>query len=161
MVSDDNKKTCAHGHPCREAGWDDAGAILRRARLRRTAGREAILGVLVAAKRPMSEEEVAQELGDTRLNKVTIYRALDGFERAGVVHRVFLRGRTRHYELADRCTQVQCHPHFTCTQCERTYCLEDVEVPLARGLGAGWELERQQVRLEGRCPECSGAERQQ
>lgn len=155
MASDDSRDTCGQNDFCREDGWDNAAAILRRARLRRTAGREAILEVMLAAKRPMSEEEIAQHLGDTRLNKVTIYRALDGFERAGVVHRVFLRGRTRHYELADRCTHVQCHPHFTCTQCQRTYCLEDVDVPLARGLGDGWELERQQVRLEGTCPHCS------
>jgi len=63
--------------------------MLRVAKLRSTRGRVAILKILSAAKRPLTREQIASELGKKGLNKVTIYRALERFVRVGLVHRAF------------------------------------------------------------------------
>jgi Fur family ferric uptake transcriptional regulator len=128
--------------------------ILRSAKLYHTRCRAAILRVLTAAQRPLSQTEVAQRLGRNRLGKVTIYRTLETFINAGLVHKVFLQERAWHYEMAGQCTASQCHPHFLCTHCARTYCLPEASVPMAAMTPAGFVVHRQQVQLEGLCPAC-------
>ncbi len=128
--------------------------LLKSARLYHTKCRAAILQVLIAAERPLSQTEVTQRLGKNRLGKVTIYRTLERFIAAGLVHKVFLRERTWHYELADHCTASQCHPHFVCTDCARTYCLTQTALPMTALAPAGFVVRRQEVRLEGLCPAC-------
>jgi Fur family ferric uptake transcriptional regulator len=129
--------------------------MLRGAKLRRTRGRVAILKVLAAAKKPLTREEIASDLGQKGLNKVTIYRALERFVKVGLVHKAFLHNRTWHFELADNCTKSQCHPHFTCTDCGTTHCLTEVSLPMAKSPHKGFVVDRQRVQLEGLCPECN------
>jgi Fe2+ or Zn2+ uptake regulation protein len=66
-----------------------------------------------------------------------------------------LGNRAWHFELANRCTEKQCHPHFTCTNCGVTHCLTDITLPLAQVSRKGFVISRQQVRLEGLCPACA------
>ena len=129
--------------------------MLRQAKLRCTRGRVAILEILSAATRPLTREQIASELGKKGLNKVTIYRALERFVRVGLVHKAFLRSRTWHFELADNCTESQCHPHFTCTNCGDTHCLTEITLPMAKSPHKGFVIDRQRVQLEGLCPDCS------
>jgi len=129
--------------------------MLRQAKLRCTRGRVAILKILSSATRPLTREQIASELGKKGLNKVTIYRALERFVRVGLVHRAFLHARTWHFELADNCSERQCHPHFTCTNCGQTYCLTEITVPMAKSPYKGFVIDRQRVQLEGLCPECT------
>lgn len=129
--------------------------ILRQARLRRTPGRVAILKILLRAHKPLTREKIALKLGKKKLNKATIYRALECFIQASLVHKAFLRDRIWNYELAHNCTDYQCHPHFTCNNCNDTQCLTEVSVPLVKPLQKGFVIQRQQTRLEGLCPDCS------
>ena len=129
--------------------------MLRRAELRCTRGRVAILQVLSSAKRPLTREQIASELGKKGLNKVTIYRALERFVQAGLVHKAFLHSRTWHFELADNCTESQCHPHFVCTGCGDTHCLPEISLPMTKSPYEGFVIGRQRVQLEGLCPECN------
>ncbi len=131
--------------------------ILKSAKLYHTKCRAAVLNVLTAAQRPLSQTEVAQRLGRNHLDKVTIYRTLESFIAAGLVHKVFLQERAWHYEMADHCTAHQCHPHFVCTDCARTYCLPQASAPVAAIAPAGFVVRRQEVRLEGLCPACGAA----
>jgi Fe2+ or Zn2+ uptake regulation protein len=66
-----------------------------------------------------------------------------------------MQNRAWHFELADHCSEKQCHPHFTCTNCGVTHCLTDISMPIARIAGKGFVISRQQVRLEGLCPACA------
>jgi Fur family ferric uptake transcriptional regulator len=131
-----------------------AREILKSAKLYHTKCRAAILQVLMAAERPLSQTEVAERLGRNHLDKVTIYRTLESFIAAGLVHKVSLQERAWHYEMADHCTDRQCHPHFVCTDCARTYCLTQAAAPLAAIAPAGFVVYRQEIRLEGLCPTC-------
>jgi Fur family ferric uptake transcriptional regulator len=132
-----------------------ARKLLVAAQLRCTNQRMAVLSALIRAGRPMTQEQISTSLGIIAPNKVTVYRILEGFVGAGLVHRVFLSQRTWHFELADRCTQNQCHPHFTCRICGDTYCLSEMSFPMARSHRKGFIIDRQRVQLEGLCPACS------
>lgn len=129
--------------------------LLRTAKLRRTGPRIAILGVLLRARRPQTAEQIAAKLPAAAANRVTIYRTLESFVEAGLVHKAFLDERTWHFELAGNCTDEQCHPHFTCTNCGVTRCLVGLSVPVVKGLEEGFVAYRQQIRLEGLCPACA------
>jgi len=129
--------------------------LLSSAKMKRTIPRSTILEVLLSAKRLQTVDEIMAAIGKGSANKVTVYRTLESLCRAGLVHRAFVHKRAEHFELADRCTDAQCHPHFTCRKCGATRCLVGVSVPLVKGLGRGFILQRQQVRLEGICPACA------
>jgi len=128
--------------------------LLDSAKLKRTGSRTAIIEVLLKTTRPQTAEDIISEIGRARINKVTIYRTLDSMIEAGLVHRAFVSDGKCHFELADKCGEHQCHPHFVCTDCGQTRCLHDVSVPMASSPPAGFTIQRQQVRLEGLCPDC-------
>ena len=131
--------------------------LLASAKLKRTGPRRTILEILLAGNRPQTADEIISAMGNTRPNKVTVYRTLESMVDAGLVHKAFVEERSQHYELADKCSEHQCHPHFVCTDCGRTRCLHDVLVPMATSAPAGFVIERQQVRLQGLCPKCNEA----
>ena len=119
-----------------------ARKTLKSAKLYRTKSRIAILKVLAGAKRPLSQEEIALRLGKKHLNKVTIYRTIESFCAAGLVHKAFMQERTWHFELANHCSPTQCHPHFTCTNCGATHCLLGLSIPIVKGLKKGFVINR-------------------
>ncbi len=134
---------------------EKADSILKQAGLYRTQSRRVIMGLLLESDEPLSAKQIAGHLGKDAPDKVTIYRILSSLIEAGVVHKAYLDKRVGFYELADHCSDVQCHPHFTCTQCGRTYCLFDKTVPLIHPTEKGYVVTRQKLRLEGLCPHCS------
>jgi len=136
------------------AMYQPARELLRSEGLRITEPRIAVLQVLLNAARPLTQEQIAETLGPDAPNKVTIYRVLEALLEADIAHKAFLQDRTWHFEPAHRCTQHQCHPHFSCTRCGRTDCLTQMNMPLAPGL-AGYRIEHQRVQLEGLCPKCN------
>jgi Fur family ferric uptake transcriptional regulator len=129
--------------------------LLGSAKLKRTGPRTAILSVLLSAGMPQTACQVAAKLSGTIPNKVTIYRTLESFCRAGLVHKAFIHKRAVYFELANRCSEIRCHPHFTCKVCGVTNCLIGLSVPLVKGLKKGFVIHRQEVQLEGLCPRCA------
>jgi len=113
------------------------------------------LQVLMQAARPLRQDQIAAPSARRTFDKVTVYRTLESLVEAGLVHRAFTYKRTWYFELADHCTEHQCHPHFTCTSCGVTHCLTDVSLPMAKVAQKGFVVSRQQVRLEGLCPACA------
>jgi len=134
---------------------DRARRMLKDAKLYCTEARIAILQVLMQAARPLRQDQIAEQLTLGALNKVTVYRTLESLIEVGLVHRAFTYRRAWHFELADHCTEHQCHPHFTCTSCGVTHCLTDILLPMAKVSQKGFIVDRQQVRLEGLCPACA------
>ncbi len=131
-----------------------AREMLKAAKLYCTQGRVTILKVLMKAGKPLSQGRIAQRSGEKHFDKVTIYRTLESLLKVGLVHKVFMDKRAWHFELAHNCTENQCHPHFTCTNCGDTHCLTEISLPMARSPHEGFVIHRQQVRLEGLCPDC-------
>jgi Fur family ferric uptake transcriptional regulator len=115
----------------------------------------AVLGALLGARKPQTADQIAAKLSRPAADRVTVYRTLEAFLEAGLVHKAFIDERTWHFELAHNCTESQCHPHFTCTDCGDTNCLTEISLPLAKSPGKGFVIRRQRVQLEGLCPKCN------
>ncbi len=129
--------------------------ILSKAKLYCTEHRAAILKVLSAANRPLSQKQIARRLRKPGIDKTTIYRTLQSFCTAGLVHKAYIHKRAWHFELAHNCTETQCHPHFTCTSCGRTRCLIGISLPMAKSPHKGLVIKHQRIQLEGLCPDCN------
>jgi len=132
-----------------------ARRMLTAASLYCTAGRVAVLRALLRADKPLRQDQIANRLGKKRFDKVTIYRTLESLLKVGLVHKAFVAERAWHFELARNCSETQCHPHFTCTNCGSTHCLTGMSLPMARSPHKGFHIHRQQTRLEGLCPACA------
>lgn len=132
---------------------DKATELLHTAKLRQTEPRIAIVRTLLAAGAPLTQEQIAEHIGPSAPNKTTIYRTLVQLLEKNVVHEAYLEERSQYYELAHHCGKHQCHPHFTCTQCQETCCLTGVSSPLVE-LPKGFSMQRQQIRIEGVCDKC-------
>jgi Fur family ferric uptake transcriptional regulator len=129
--------------------------ILSSASLSRTRTRTRILAELLKNRRPLTQKQITLNLGENSPDKVTIYRTLEKFSEKGIVHKAYVGKRQWHYELSLDRTEKQCHPHFTCSECGRTFCLKGSFLPLVKGLKKGFVVHRQQVRVEGLCSSCS------
>jgi Fur family transcriptional regulator, ferric uptake regulator len=115
----------------------------------------ATLDILIHAEKPMARADILNALDERNPDKTTIYRILERFCEKGIVHKAYVDKRAWEYELADKCTDNQCHPHFKCTNCGKVTCLHDVNIPLIKGLGKDFIFHRQKIMIEGIGPECS------
>jgi Fur family ferric uptake transcriptional regulator len=129
--------------------------LLKSVHLRQTGPRAAILSVLLCTDKPITQDQIAANLAQSSPNKVTIYRVLESFIAAGLVHKVFLQQRCWYFELSNNCTEKQCHPHFTCTSCGDMHCLTEISLPMAKSPYKGFIIGRQRIQLEGLCPKCN------
>src|SRR5215210_6238640 len=136
----------------------DPAAALRRAGLRVTASRLAVLTGL-AARAPHSSVDavvsaVRERLGDGSAQ--TVYNVLRTFTGVGLVRRIEPAGRPGLYELrvGDN------HHHLVCRRCDA---IADVDcavgdIPcLTAADDSGYEIEEAEVIYWGRCPECVAA----
>ena len=85
----------------------------------------------------------------------TVFRAVSGMERDGLIHRIDLGDGKVHYELADKH-----HEHIRCDSCGRV-----VEVPgcvledatSAVMASTGFKVTSHQLLFGGVCPDCASA----
>lgn len=78
---------------------DQAFAQLRRAGLRITQPRIAIISALLNRSQPCSIEQIHSDLADGCCDLVTVYRCLAAFEEIGLVRRSFFHNGTSLYEM--------------------------------------------------------------
>ena len=135
-------------------GRADAKAMLQSAGLRCTRGRVALLAALLGARRPLAHDEACARAGGQGLDRVTVYRALEAFVKAGIVHRIESGARWR-FAVCGRVHRGHCHPHFTCRVCGTVECLRDVALPRPARLGRAYRVEEQQFYLRGVCGRCA------
>ena len=88
---------------------------LRRVDQRYTAGRRAIIELLVAAGHPISIGDIAEGL--PQLPRSSAYRHLVDLQVAGVVRRVAANDEFARFELAEDLTHH--HHHLLCINCGR------------------------------------------
>lgn len=121
---------------------------------RRTRQREAILGVIEDSDGPLSVGEVHEMAGRgiPGLGIATVYRNIKLLKEEGVIVAVELPGEEPRYEPDG----LGHHHHFRCTNCERTFDLEEcpVGVPDGTTLPSGYKVEAHSLTLYGRCATC-------
>ena len=135
---------------------EKARGILEAARLRRTPGRMRMMRILLGAEHPLSQNEIHTR---SDLSKVSVYRALESFRAAGIVHRVDAGDRLWRFAVCECLHNVHCHPHFTCRVCGEVECLDHISLetylPRMPISPPGYHIEEQEVYLRGTCPKCS------
>ncbi len=104
--------------------------------LRMTRKRERLLGVLVAADRPVTAAVLRDRAGLPESDLVTVYRTLEAFEKIGIVQRIPMEESGYLFELTEPHDH---HHHFVCRECHRTerldLCLANDLEERARKLG--------------------------
>jgi Fur family zinc uptake transcriptional regulator len=156
------KKTSTRSsEPSLKARLEGAECTCREAGLRLTAKRRRLLETLLRAKTPLS----AYELADAHrrghgedLPVMTVYRMLDVFMEAGVVHKI--RSTNRFLP----CSHLACdHPHalaqfLICDSCglvrEMDFGDKEIAQLDRKARSTGFSLHREQLELHGVCDDC-------
>ena len=120
---------------------------------RRTSQRSAIARVVRDAPgplRPLGILDLASRIVPT-LGIATVYRQLRRLQDAGEVRAVDLGVHDVRYEPTDRGH----HHHFLCRECEEAFDIHGCPGGMGELAPAGFEIEKHEITLYGRCGECS------
>ncbi len=131
-----------------------AQKILSRTNLKKTKGRLSIIEALLKANRPLTQQEISKMI-NSKMNYVSIYRCLEAFIDAGIVHRIECGDRVWRFALSREDNKGHHHPHFTCKKCGETKCIDGIPMPKEPYLKGGYIIEEQQIFFKGICPACA------
>jgi Fur family ferric uptake transcriptional regulator len=134
-----------------------ATQVLYNHALRKTAMRMDVLQVFLDKEEiALSNQELEAELEDS--DRVTLYRTLKTFEKKGIIHQAIDGSGTNKYAMCHAdCSEhehVDNHAHFHCTQCEKTLCLEQIDVPQVE-VPSGYTVQTSYMVIQGQCNQCS------
>ncbi len=135
-----------------------AAAIIREYGLKQTAGREALLTVLLNAGKPLSHREIKAKMLSYQYDPVSIYRSLEAFVTAGLAHRIETEERTWLFAICTCGREGHCHPHFFCRSCGKCECLSNYMMPDIDDLGGGYIIEERRYYVKGICSSCAGSD---
>lgn len=121
---------------------------------RRGRARKQVLEAIVAARQPLSAEEIAALVPEVHVSSV--YRALATLEEEGIVAHLHLGHGPSIYRLTD---DARHEGHIVCERCGHHDAVpEEVFAGLAGELRAryGFELDISHFAVVGRCQRCAG-----
>jgi Fur family ferric uptake transcriptional regulator len=134
---------------------------IRKAGLRVTQPRLAVLQILTKTPRPLSHADLIDALDGQGFDRVTLYRNLNDLADAGIVARTEVGDRVWRFELRSGGTgndsHTGIHPHFTCTDCGTVACLPESVVRITKSgrLPRAVREQTVEVSLRGVCDRCS------
>ena len=101
-------------------------------------------------------KEISKQFSSST-DKASIYRALDSFEKSGLIHQVPDKNNLLRYSLCkSECKpnhHAHDHAHFLCSVCEETFCLDDFKFPTAKSHN-GFLINELKIIMEGTCVSC-------
>lgn len=129
---------------------------IRDAGLRSTPGRIAVYQALLQARRPLTHNDLVEQMATLGLDKATIYRNLVDLAEAGLLRRSDLGDHTWRFEVPRAGESVGGHPHFVCIECGDIQCLSGIELAVPRGRNLPRSLRKKEVefQIRGRCDDC-------
>jgi Fur family ferric uptake transcriptional regulator len=138
---------------------DELKSLVRKAGLRSTSPRIAVLRKLASASTPISHGELVASLTTELLDRATVYRNLSDLTEAGLVERSDLGDHVWRFEFKRLRDGSEKHPHFTCTECGVVACLPEVSLKVKAGPGVPRSLHRKkhrvEIQLRGKCDDCA------
>jgi Fur family transcriptional regulator, ferric uptake regulator len=138
------------------AANDAAEALIRKTGDRLTSARVQILKILLNSGRALSHNEIEAKLGrNSSIDRVTVYRVLEWLTESGLAHRLTDAERVWRFNITS--SKGGNHPHFTCTCCDATFCLENAGPPKAPRMPNGFRTQSVEMTVRGLCNECSQA----
>ena len=130
--------------------------VLRKKNIKITETRLELLKILSQANSAISYRRI-KEKSDLDLDKVTIYRTLDTFEKKGLIHSVpSIEGGKLYSYCLEGCidhNHLDNHIHFTCERCEETTCLYNTEIPKIE-LPSDYTFRSSKFIVSGLCANC-------
>ncbi|MEM8894498.1 MAG: transcriptional repressor [Bacteroidota bacterium] len=130
-------------------------SLLKAHGIRKTQTRIEILDLFMRHDYALSGADIMSKIV-MDIDRVTIYRSLMLFENRGILHKASEDGQGAKYALcrSSHPEDGDQHVHFTCIECQKTFCLEDVTVPKVKVV-QGFLVERVDYTLHGTCSQCS------
>lgn len=134
----------------------DFGLILSQSGLSKTSFRKFLIAHFYKTQNSLSVEEIINDLS-YKVDKVSVYRALNAFEKNGLIHKVPDKANLIRYALC----QSECnsdehlhnHAHLLCSNCNETFCINDFKIPAINEY-KGFLIKNLKVILEGSCIDC-------
>ena len=129
-----------------------AGRDMSQVVSRQTKQKEAIRGVIAAANRPLSPDEIRAEAQKSvsSISLATVYRNITAMTQDGWLTAVTYPGMPSRYEVAGKAH----HHHFHCDQCDRMFELEGCVVDFKATVPRGFRVKSHEFFLSGRCSTC-------
>lgn len=132
------------------------GNMLKRNNLSITDSRKKILQLFLEQTGALAHGDIEKRAGE-KFDRVTVYRTLQTFVDKGIIHTIPTADNSIRYALCkDECSEGHHHDHhihFVCSNCNNTYCLDDVVTPEIK-LPKGYSAEHVEVVVEGVCKNC-------
>lgn len=129
---------------------------LKKNNLSVTDSRKRILQLFLEDRGALSHSDIEKRAGE-KFDRVTVYRTLQTFVEKGIIHTIPTADNSIRYALCkDECSEGHHHDHhvhFICSNCKKTYCLDDVVTPDVK-LPKGYTAGHVEVVVEGVCKDC-------
>lgn len=129
---------------------------LKKYGLRKTNFRINLIDLFKKSASSLTADEIRKHTSK-KTDKATIYRALESFEKKGLIHRVPDKSNLNRYALChEECAPTKHdhnHAHFICNHCLKTFCIQAVKIPEIESM-KGFQVKKSKLILEGKCANC-------
>ena len=129
--------------------------ILQQRNIKPTAMRLLVAEKLLKQQYAVSHKELAEQF--EKADNVTLFRTLKIFLEHKLIHTIDDGSGVIKYALCQSgcsCNPWEQHTHFHCSQCKRTFCLTETEIPDI-DIPQNFKLEGANLVLKGKCDRCS------
>ena len=111
--------------------------LLKNYGLRQTEFRRSLISLFYRSN-SLTAEDIKNKI-NVKSDKVTIYRALESFEKSGLIHKVP--------------DHMHNHAHFICTSCSDTFCIQEIQQPIIKK-SVKYTISEIELTLKGLCANC-------
>ncbi|GAB5418020.1 MAG: hypothetical protein Crog4KO_14730 [Crocinitomicaceae bacterium] len=128
---------------------------LRTQDVKPTAMRILVLRTLLNSRSAMSLSDIEQQFDQA--DRTTLYRTLKTFESKKIIHKIDDGTNAPKFAVClegCECNPEDLHIHFHCTNCEETYCLNNISIPTIE-LPNQFTLNQINMVVKGLCDDCS------
>ncbi len=128
---------------------------LRTQDVKPTAMRILVLRTLFNSRSAMSLSDIEQQFDQA--DRTTLYRTLKTFESKKIIHKIDDGTNAPKFAVCVEgceCNPEDLHIHFHCTNCEETYCLNNISIPTIE-LPNQFTLNQINMVVKGLCDDCS------
>jgi Fur family ferric uptake transcriptional regulator len=128
---------------------------LRTQDVKPTAMRILVLRTLLNSRSAMSLSDIEQQFDQA--DRTTLYRTLKTFESKKIIHKIDDGTNAPKFAVCVEgceCNPEDLHIHFHCTNCEETYCLNNISIPTIE-LPNQFTLNQINMVVKGLCDDCS------
>ena len=126
--------------------------------LKKTSFRKELLIFFQSSSSSLTVKKIIKKFASS-VDKVSIYRALNSFEKSGLIHKVPDKNNLLRYSLcSSECgpgMHSHDHAHLLCSICDETFCLDDFLLPNIKSHN-GYVINNYKIILEGSCLSCQG-----